>query len=62
MSPEKLYGSRFIKAGAKGYLSKEAPVEELRKALDAAMSGQRYMSQELMNTLVAEASVVIIGC
>ena len=56
MSPENLYGTRFIKAGAMGYLSKEASVEEVKKAIETVLKGNRYMSPELMNSLVEEVS------
>jgi two-component system, NarL family, invasion response regulator UvrY len=56
MGPENLYAFRFIKAGANGYLSKEAPIEEVKKAVEAVIKGKRYISPEVMNILVDEVS------
>ena len=36
-----------ITAGATGYLLKDAPPEELAKAVEKVRSGQRYMDQQL---------------
>jgi two-component system invasion response regulator UvrY len=33
MSAESIYAKRFLKAGAKGFLSKDAPLEEIKKAI-----------------------------
>ena len=54
MSSETLYGKRFIKAGAHGYLSKDASVDEVKKAIETVLNGRRYMSADLMDTFVGE--------
>src|SRR5690242_10424914 len=54
MSSETLYGKRFIKAGAQGYLSKDASVEEVKKAIETVLSGRRYISANLMDAFVEE--------
>jgi two-component system, NarL family, invasion response regulator UvrY len=56
MSSEMLYGKRFIKAGAKGYLSKEASVEEVKKAIETILRGHRYMSDALLDAFVGSAT------
>lgn len=38
---------RSIEAGALGYVQKEAPVEEIVRAIRSAMSGEVYMSDEI---------------
>ncbi len=48
MSPENLYGKRFFQAGAKGYISKEASLEEVGKAIETVLQGKKYVSQELL--------------
>src|SRR3954463_11383210 len=51
MSPENIYAKRFLKAGAKGFLSKDAPLEEIKKAIDMVMNGRKYISESLMEML-----------
>ena len=55
MSPENIYALRFIKAGARGFISKDAPLEEIKKAIDLVLNDKKYMSDELLATL-AEGS------
>lgn len=54
MSPENIYAKRFLKAGAKGFLSKDAPLEEIKKAINLVLNDKKYISETLMETL-AEA-------
>src|SRR5947209_14850589 len=42
MLPEKIYGPRLLKAGAKGFLPKSASMKETRKAFDLVMHSKRY--------------------
>jgi two-component system invasion response regulator UvrY len=51
MHPENQYGKRVLKAGAAGYLNKDAAPEELVKAIRKVMSGGRYVSAALAETL-----------
>lgn len=51
MSPESIYAVRFIKAGAKGFISKDAPLEEITTAIDKVLNGKKYFSEELLNLL-----------
>ena len=51
MSPESIYAVRFIKAGAKGFISKDAPLEEITTAIDRVLNGKKYFSDELLNLL-----------
>jgi two-component system, NarL family, invasion response regulator UvrY len=44
MSPEKLYALRVLKAGARGFLSKNADPGEIKKAVDTILSNRRYIS------------------
>jgi len=55
MSPENIYAKRFLKAGAKGFLSKDAPLEEIKKAINLVLNDKKYISESLMETL-AEGS------
>ena len=56
MSPENIYALRFIKAGARGFLSKDAPLEEIKKAIDLVLNEKKYISEELLFSL-AEGQV-----
>jgi two-component system invasion response regulator UvrY len=47
MSDENIYALRVIKAGAKGFVSKESPMEEIKKAIDLALNGKTYLSQAI---------------
>ena len=51
MHPESLYGLACLKYQVAGYLTKDKPVSELLKALDAILSGKRYFSEELSELL-----------
>ncbi|UAY51541.1 response regulator [Ferruginibacter albus] len=56
MSAENIYAKRFLKAGAKGFLSKDASADEIAKAINLTINGRRYISESLAN-LLAEESV-----
>ena len=43
----KEYIFRIIQSGAHGYISKEAPPEELLRAIESVYSGQAFFSQEI---------------
>jgi len=51
MSPESIYAIRFIKAGAKGFISKSAPLEEMKIAIDKVMNDKKYFSEEVLMEL-----------
>lgn len=51
MHPEDQYGKRVLKAGASGYMNKESAPEELIKAVRKLLSGGRYVSPTLAETL-----------
>ncbi len=44
---EMLYSLRCLRAGAQGYIMKQAPVEELRRAIRMVLSGEVYISEYL---------------
>lgn len=54
MLPEKIYGRRLLQAGAKGFLPKSAPIEEIRKAFDLVMHSRRYVSAAMVDLLAEE--------
>jgi two-component system, NarL family, invasion response regulator UvrY len=56
MGSETLYGKSFLKAGAHGYLSKDAPMKELQKAIETILSGKKYISTNLVNSLINDVA------
>ena len=53
-SPE--YISTALSHGAKGYVLKDVPTEEIKHAIDAVMSGQRYLCTGAQGSLEPPAS------
>lgn len=51
MSPENIYAKRFLKAGAKGFISKDAPLEEIKRAINQVLENTRYISDSLLESL-----------
>lgn len=56
MLPEAVYGRRIFKAGASGYLGKDAPIEEVKRAFDQAFARKKYMSQHLVELFAQQVS------
>jgi two-component system invasion response regulator UvrY len=56
MHAEALYASRAIRAGAVGYLSKNASPEELLEAVRRVMDGGRYIEAEIAQALALRAA------
>jgi DNA-binding NarL/FixJ family response regulator len=56
MYSEKQYAERTLRAGAAGYLTKEAAPDELITAIRQVAGGGRYISQSLANQLTAVLS------
>ena len=54
--PEDQYARRVLKAGARGYMNKESPPEELIKAIKRILSGCRYVSPALAERLAWDLS------
>ena len=55
MGSEKIYSKRFLKAGAKGFVSKDANMDELTKAINQVLNGKRYISDSLASYLANES-------
>lgn len=51
MHPEKQYAFRALKAGASGYLTKESASDELVKAIQTVLSGKKYISPAVAESL-----------
>ncbi len=54
MHPEDQFGVRVLKAGAAGYLAKDAAPEELTEAVRKVMAGGKYISSAMAERLAAE--------
>lgn len=52
--PEDHYGTRFLKAGAAGYLGKASASDQLVNAIRAVARGGKFISPELAGKLVSE--------
>ena len=55
MSAENIYAKRFMKAGAYGFISKEAPLEEITRAINIILRNKKYISQTLAETLAEDS-------
>ena len=54
MNSEGVYAKRFLKAGAMGFVSKDAPIEELKKAVDLILNNKKYFSDAFLGSIVDE--------
>ncbi|MBZ0258386.1 response regulator transcription factor, partial [bacterium] len=52
ISPEDQYAVRLVRAGAKGYITKESIAEELSQAVKRVLEGKTYISTEFSAKLV----------
>lgn len=52
--PEEQYAIRVLKAGAAGYLSKDAAQDELVAAVQRVLQGRKYVSSSIAEKLVTE--------
>jgi len=55
MSAENIYAKRFFNAGAKGFLSKDSSLEEIKKAVNLVLNNRKYISETFAESL-ADAS------
>ncbi|MGN6299264.1 MAG: response regulator [Ginsengibacter sp.] len=53
MNSEEVFARRFLRIGAKGYLSKDSSNSEIQKAIEVVLEGKTYISPELSQKLVA---------
>lgn len=51
MHSEHMYALRAIRAGAMGYVTKSAPLDELLTAVKKVMQGERYLDKDLASDL-----------
>jgi two-component system, NarL family, invasion response regulator UvrY len=61
MHPEDQYAIRALRAGAGGYLTKEAATEKLLEAIRKITTGGRFISPDLAERLAIELTVDVTG-
>jgi len=49
---ESLYAERAVRAGARGYVMKQAPTSEVMKAIREVLAGELYLSENIRTKLV----------
>jgi two-component system invasion response regulator UvrY len=48
---ESIYAKRFLKAGAQGFVNKDAPLDEVVTAIKQVLNGKKYISETMMELL-----------
>ena len=61
MCEENIYARRFLTAGAKGFISKEASFEEIKKAITLILNGGKYISEPLALVLADNSLCEEVG-
>jgi len=56
MHDERVYGERVLRAGAKGYVSKQQPVRAVLQAIRRVLAGSMHFSAELTQRLLERAA------
>ena len=54
MNSEEIFAKRYLKMGAIGFLRKDAPLDEIKNAIEMALKNNRYISQELRENLLMD--------
>jgi len=57
MAPENIHAQRYLKAGASGYISKQASLDEVITAIDLILLGKKYLSAALTDDILADSFV-----
>ena len=53
---ERLYAERALRAGARGYVMKQSPTEEVLGAIRRVLSGERYLSRRMHERMLEKIS------
>jgi DNA-binding NarL/FixJ family response regulator len=56
MNNEKMHAKRYLEAGAKGFLSKDAPIDEIKRVIGIILDNKTYYSDAFIDTLIHEKS------
>ena len=54
MNAEETYAKRYLKMGAMGYIRKDAPGTEIKKAITTVLNNKRYISEEMTERLLGD--------
>jgi DNA-binding NarL/FixJ family response regulator len=54
MHDEEVYAERVLRAGARGYVAKQSPPEELLVAIHAVLDGKVYLSERMSSRLLGK--------
>ncbi len=54
MHDEQIYAERVLRAGAKGYVMKQRPPEDLLEAIKQVLKGKVYLSEEMSDRLLGK--------
>ena len=54
VSPEKIYAKWILQSGARGFVSKHCPINELVTCIQTVLKGEHYLSQLLLNQLTQD--------
>jgi len=54
MSSEDVYAKKYLQMGVKGFINKEEPPSEIRKAIVSILNNRKYLSSRLKDTLTRE--------
>jgi len=55
MSSEQVYALRVLKAGAKGFISKDYSLDELKKAIELVLNKKKYVSPAVIQLLADQS-------
>jgi len=55
MSSEEIFAKKYLLQGVKGFVNKEAPPSEIRKAIMNILDNRRYLSANMKDTFAREA-------
>jgi len=59
MQDERLYAERALRAGARGYISKQEPAQQLLVAIRQVLDGKVYLSPEMTEIMLSRAAAGI---
>jgi DNA-binding NarL/FixJ family response regulator len=54
MNSEEMFAKRYLRMGAMGYISKDAPLNEIKNAIESALKNIRYISPGLKEKLAMD--------
>jgi len=54
MSSEDIYAKKYLQLGARGFINKEAPPSEIRKAIVSILNNKKYLSSRMRDRLTEE--------